>query len=256
MLPLVPDPAQPADDTTAAAAAPAADAAAPTVAGAGRSGPTPRPTPADDLAAALRLFTDHATIRLLLVETAALVATRPLLGRLRRRDVAVAAGVIAGWPFLEWTAHKLVLHAKPRSVAGHRIDPAVARYHRAHHADPWDLDLTLLPMWFLVPTGPLLAAAWRVAARDTRTAVSGMAATAAATVVYEWTHFLTHTGYRPKGSWYRRLQRRHRLHHFKDEHLWYGFTVPFVDDLFRTAPDPTTVPTSPTVRTLGVTDEA
>jgi sterol desaturase/sphingolipid hydroxylase (fatty acid hydroxylase superfamily) len=51
------------------------------------------------------------------------------------------------------------------------------------------------------------------------------------------------------------LQRRHRLHHFKDEHNWLGFTVPYVDDLFGTAPDPSSIPTSPTVRTLGIEDD-
>lgn len=217
--------------------------------------PVPRPAPAADLGAALRLFAEHPSPRIIAGLTGALAVARAANGPLHRRDVVVAAGVAAWWPFQEWLAHKYVLHAPPRRIAGRRIDPVVARYHRRHHADPWDLRWALLPTWFLVPTGPVLGALWLRASPDLPTALSGMLATSAATLVYEWTHFLTHTGYRPKRPWYRTLQRRHRLHHFKDEHLWYGFTVPFVDDLFRTAPDPSTVPTSPTVRTLGVTDE-
>ncbi|MEZ5183419.1 MAG: sterol desaturase family protein, partial [Acidimicrobiales bacterium] len=103
-----------------------------------------------------------------------------------------------------------------------------------------------------VPAVPVHAAAWVAITRDRRLALTGMTAFSAATLLYEWTHFLTHTAYRPKRSWFRRLQRRHRLHHFKDEHHWYGFTVPFVDDLLGTAPDPSSIETSPTVRTLGI----
>lgn len=214
----------------------------------------PRPTPAATLADAVRLFAGHPSPRILAGLSVALAGARVTRGPLRGRDVAVVAGVAAWWPFQEWLAHKYVLHAKPRRIAGRELDPAVARYHRRHHADPWRLDLALLPTWFLVPTGPLLGTLWLRATPDLPTALTGMAATSVATLVYEWTHFLTHTAYRPRHGWYRTLQRRHRLHHFKDEHLWYGFTVPFVDDLFGTAPDPATVETSPTVRTLGVSE--
>lgn len=214
----------------------------------------PRPAAAEDLGAALRLFLDHPSPRLLAGQVAVLGAVRVAQGGgVSRHEVAIAAGIAAWWPFQEWLAHRHVLHAPPRRIAGRTIDPVVSRYHRRHHADPWDLHYAMLPTWFLVPAIPLNVALWSLATPDRRTAVTGMLATGAATLAYEWTHFLTHTAYRPKRSWYRRLQRRHRLHHFKDEQRWLGFTVPFVDDLFGTAPDPSTIPTSPTVRTLGIT---
>ena len=53
-------------------------------------------------------------------------------------------------------------------------------------------------------------------------------------LAYEWTHYLTHTSYVPRGRYYARICRAHRLHHFKDEGFWYGFTLPFVDALLRT----------------------
>ena len=85
------------------------------------------------------------------------------------------------------------------------------------------------------PACPTSFSCWP-AVGSRRTALTGMLASASAALVYEWTHFLTHTGYRPRRSRFTKLQRRHRLHHFKDEHLWLGFTVPYADDLFGTAP--------------------
>lgn len=218
--------------------------------------PQPRPTEVDGLGSAFALFLSHRGTRLLVAQALVLAVLRAALGGFRRRDLGVAATVAAWWPLQEWLAHRLVLHAPPRAVAGREVDLAVARYHRAHHADPWDLEHTLLPVWFLLPAMPVNVLFWLLVTPAKRVAISGMLATTVATVAYEWTHFLTHTAHRPRRAWFRRLQRRHRLHHFKDEHLWLGFTVPWVDDVFGTAPDPATVPTSPTVRTLGVTDAA
>jgi hypothetical protein len=215
-----------------------------------------RPIPADDLAAAAAEFLRHPSARIFAIQAVVLAVVRAAMGGLHRRDATIAAAVVAWWPLQEWLAHRLILHAPARTIAGRRWDPAAARYHRAHHANPWDIGYTMLPMWVVLPALPLNALLWLVIAPTRRTAVTGMLASAAVALNYEWIHFLTHTAYRPRRSWFRRLQRRHRLHHFKNENLWLGFTVPYVDDLLGTAPDPATVPTSPTVRSLGVTDAA
>ena len=46
--------------------------------------------------------------------------------------------------------------------------------------------------------------------------------------------------------------RNHRLHHFKNEHYWFGVTMLGADRLLRTAPQAEDVERSPTARTLGV----
>ncbi len=214
----------------------------------------PRPVPADDLGEAAQRFLEHAGPRLLLGQAVALWLWRARDRRVDAVDLAIAVGVLAWWPVQEWVAHRYVLHAPPREVAGRTVDLSVARHHRRHHADPWNPEHTLLPLWFLVPAVPLHLLAWRLLVRDPRHRRTGMAAFASVTVGYAWIHFLTHTSYRPARPWYRTLQRRHRLHHFKHEQLWFGFTVPWVDDLLGTAPDPATVATSPTVRDLGVAE--
>jgi len=212
-----------------------------------------RPVPAADLGEAARRFLEHTGPRLLVGQALVLWVLRARDRRLDAIDVATAAGVVAYWPVQEWVAHRYILHAPPRRLGDRTIDLAVARHHRRHHADPWNPEHTLLPLWFLAIAGPVHVLAWKALVRDRRRALTGMACFTTATIVYEWIHFLTHTSHRPRRSWYRTLQRRHRLHHFKDEHLWLGFTVPYVDDLMGTAPDPATVPLSATVRTLGVT---
>ena len=65
-------------------------------------------------------------------------------------------------------------------------------------------------------------------------------------------HYLVHTRYTPRSARYQRLWRNHRLHHFKNEHYWFGVTMLSADRLLRTAPDPESVERSETARTLGV----
>ena len=68
---------------------------------------------------------------------------------------------------------------------------------------------------------------------------------------YEWVHLIVHTRYRPKGRYYRRLARNHRLHHFRNENYWLGITSNSGDRLLNTLPKHTTdVPLSDTARTL------
>jgi len=54
-------------------------------------------------------------------------------------------------------------------------------------------------------------------------------------------HLLVHTRYRPRTALYRRLWRNHRLHHFKNERLWFGVTMLGGDRLLGTAADPAAV---------------
>jgi sterol desaturase/sphingolipid hydroxylase (fatty acid hydroxylase superfamily) len=66
---------------------------------------------------------------------------------------------------------------------------------------------------------------------------------------YEWVHFLIHTAYVPRTRFYRRLWRNHRLHHYKNEHYWYGVTMLSGDRLLQTLPI-ADVPRSETCRML------
>jgi len=74
---------------------------------------------------------------------------------------------------------------------------------------------------------------------------------AVAGMVYEWTHFLVHSDYRPRSRAYKAVWRHHRLHHFKNENYWLTVTTAHTADrLFGTDPDPGTVATSATAKNL------
>jgi hypothetical protein len=85
-----------------------------------------------------------------------------------------------------------------------------------------------------------------------RLAVTAMVTSSAMYLTYEWTHFLIHSSYRPKGRYYRYIYRAHRLHHFRNEKFWFGVTVHVADHVLRTFPGKDDVPVSATAFTLGV----
>src|SRR5579862_5254894 len=99
------------------------------------------PEEALGLGEAFAEFRRHGSPRLLLPATGAALALRVALGRWRRRDLGIAAAILAAEPFTEWLIHVFVLHFRPRTIAGRRVDPLVSRKHRAHHRDPRDADL-------------------------------------------------------------------------------------------------------------------
>jgi hypothetical protein len=177
-------------------------------------------------------------------------AARLALGPFTWVDLAVAAGLIAFQPFQEWVIHNLE-HLRPRQVLGRTIDLAFMRMHRLHHQDPSNLPLIFIPKRAIFFMFALNAAVF-FALVPVRYAVTGLFVSSAIGLVYEWTHFLIHTSYAPRGAFYRGLWRLHRLHHYKNEDYWFGVTGRLGDQVLGTDPDPKDVPVSPTARTLGV----
>ncbi len=179
------------------------------------------------------------------------VLGRVLVGPGNRWELWVPVVLLASFPLVEWVVHVVVLHWRPREVGPVRIDSLLARKHRAHHADPRDLPLVFIPtpvLCWLLPAYVLLA--WLV--MPTRTGgLTLLVSVYAIKLGYEWTHYLVHSDYRPRSRWYRAVWRNHRLHHYKNEHYWFTVTSEgTADRLFGTYPDPATVKTSPTARSL------
>jgi hypothetical protein len=192
---------------------------------------------------------------------AALVVVRVLIDEpLSWRDAVAVAAMAVVYPFGEWAIHVYLLHAKPIRFRGRRFELPTTRDHRYHHRHPNNLFTLLLSPKELgellllavpavvvvfgalvglaagtVPIGPLVSAA-----------VAGYVLVG----VYEWTHYLIHTAYRPRSRAYRRIWRNHRLHHFKNEHYWHGITNTVADRVLGTDPDQRDVPRSATARTL------
>jgi len=188
--------------------------------------------------------------RLILALAIAAWCLRLALGDWTGADLLPPLIVLALEPLTEWVIHVFVLHFRPRRLFGRQVDLYVARKHRAHHADPKDRLLVLIPfpvvvrmlvvgallMWFLIP--------------DHRIALTAMGSSFTMLAIYEWTHHLIHSPYRPKRGWYRYVWRAHRLHHFRNERYWFGVTVHAADHLLGTFPAKDNVTLSPTARAL------
>jgi hypothetical protein len=201
---------------------------------------------------AVPVFFAHASPRLLVGALAVAAGVRLTLGAFSAWDLAVVAGLLLYWPVQEWLIHVFILHFRPRRLGGRTLDFEVPRLHRAHHRDPWRLDLLFIPFHSFLYSLPILVGLWYLVTPSAPLAWSGVAAHLVLTLHYEWVHFLVHTRVVPKSRLYRRLWRNHRLHHFKNEHYWFGVSMLSGDRLLRTAPDHRGVETSPTARTLGV----
>lgn len=199
---------------------------------------------------ALPVFLRHGSPRFLLALFLGSLALRPFLGPLTLWDAGVAVAIVLWWPVQEWALHAGLLHIGPFHVRGRTLDLAVAKRHAAHHKKPWRPDLVFLPMW-VHSLAPAVVAVFWIVFPTAGLAGTAMAAFAGMALQYEWVHFLVHTRVWPRARFLQRLWRNHRLHHFKNESYWFGFTSVAVDRALGTDPEPKSVPTSPTARTLG-----
>ena len=204
------------------------------------------------LTAAFREFIGHRSARILMPATAAAWVVRASLGGWRVWDALIPVIIVALEPFTEWAIHVALLHWKPRHVAGRRLDPLIARKHRAHHADPKDAELVFVPVSVLVISLTVGAGLYLTLVPTLRLGLTTMAASYTMFSLYEWTHFLIHSTYRPKTRAYRYVWRAHRLHHYRNERYWFGVTMHLGDRVLRTYPAKEAVPPSATARTLGI----
>jgi hypothetical protein len=185
---------------------------------------------------------------------------RLVVGGFSWRDLVAAAAMLVIYPFGEWAIHVYLLHLKPFKFRGERVELATARAHREHHEEPNDLYMILLApseamalMFLAVPLVPALAGvAIALAGGEVPygALLTGVLTGQVLVAVYEWTHFLIHTAYRPRSRYYRSIWRNHRLHHFKNEHYWHGITNTIGDRAMGTLRDQRDVPKSQTARTL------
>ena len=180
------------------------------------------------------------------------VVARLVVGGWTWVDPVVAVAILAFEPFTEWLIHVFILHSKPRRILGLKVDLLIAREHRKHHADPRDPKLVLVPLPIVVIGLPLAAVLVVLLADPLGAGITGLVVGYGMLLTYEWTHHLIHSAYRPKGRYYRSIWRAHRLHHFRNEHYWYGVTINLADHVLRTFPAKDEVPLSATARTLGV----
>jgi len=207
-----------------------------------------------------RAFWRYFSPKLIAVALAAAVAARIAVGNWSWRDVVIPIALICLEPLTEWVIHVYLLHSRPVRVGSRSIDLVAAREHREHHADPTELHGVLVPTYALVLFLPTIAAYLFALAIPVHLLIggdlvawwlSGLVAGYTILFSYEWCHFLIHSPYRPRGRYYKVIWRNHRLHHYKNEHYWFGVTSNLGDVVLHTNPDQAEVAKSNTARTLG-----
>ncbi len=198
----------------------------------------------------IKAFYGHLSPRILTVLVLGLVGLRIYLGNWTYADWIAPLAILAFWPILEWLIHVRLLHMKPFTLFGKTFDLSVGRTHRAHHANPADLsDITINKEVF--PTVvPLLFVLAYWLFPTVELATGALAAFFVLSLHYEFCHFIGHTAWCPPINYYRRRQRMHRLHHYRDETLWWGVSTGLGDLLLGTAPDIKSVEKSPTVHNV------
>ena len=197
---------------------------------------------------ALRALSRGTAPRYLAAAIVVLATARAWVGGFGWVDPAVVGFLVVVQPFVEWLIHVHVLHARPRSVAGLRLDPG--RDHRAHHRNPHDLTILFCPLSSLVAGQLAFALAFTLTLGRLPLVLTGLTTVSALSLYYEWIHLLAHTAYRPRIAYFRNIWRAHRLHHYRNENYWFGITNTIADRVLRTFPDPKAVPTSPTAQNI------
>ena len=141
-------------------------------------------------------------------------------------DVLAFSGAVIFWWFQEHFIHQRLLHSS--------FDWIGKEIHQVHHAKPY-YHVSRDPAGLLI--GWMLSA--HVLLRLMLPLPFALSATigySLAGLFYEWAHYIVHTKVRCKSSFWKRVKENHIRHHVVDHDYWFGFSLPWVDDLFHTNP--------------------
>lgn len=209
------------------------------IVGAAKPAPMPKDVPRTALVA-VRVFFSNLSPQIISIAALAAVIWRLSLGGWGLWDALIVAALVAYWPINEWLIHVFMLHYKPVTLFGRKLDFYLPRTHREHHANPWHLPRVFIPRHIFPWVLPVYALIlWLVP--DLRLGLTFVAAYLLLGLHYEWCHYLAHIGWCPPLGYYQRRVREHRLHHFRNENYWWGVSMGVADRWFGTAPDPANV---------------
>lgn len=203
------------------------------------------------LRGALAEFVRHPTPWMIAVFLLGSTIARVLVGDWTRGDALVPAIMVASFPLTEWLIHVFILHWRPKKLGPVTADSLLARKHREHHRDPRNLPLIFIPWQVLCVGLPLAVPLALLAFGRAGLGLTFLVTLSVLGLIYEWTHYLIHTDYKPRSRFYRATWRSHRFHHYKNENYWFTVTTAgTADRLLRTFPDPDSIEKSPTAKNL------
>lgn len=199
------------------------------------------PPPGSPFSAYLVFFLKMPIPLVIFAVLVVLLVARIVVGDWSLLDLWLVLGLLAAYPFIEWFAHKVILHLGPFTIGGRDFDLGPAANHRAHHKNPEDLTKTLpdttrnllvVVIGTAIPTILIL--------RSVGPILTVMCFVVFALLNYEWSHYLMHTNYR--GWVLRRVRKAHLLHHYHNQDYWYGIATRAGDFFLRTNPAQTKIP--------------
>lgn len=146
-------------------------------------------------------------------------------------DVLIFGLAIGFWSIQEHILHDHLLHSK--------FDWIGKQIHQSHHDKPYfhiSIDPPWLIMSWLSVVGFLVCVVGKLIL-PLPTGLSFVIGYALSGFWYEWTHYIVHTKVRTKNTFFRAVRDHHIKHHLVNDHYWFGFSFPVVDDWFGTNPD-------------------
>lgn len=207
------------------------------------------------LSGALRHFARYPSPRILAAQVLLAATVRLSYPEWSGGDLWILILIVLYWPLQEWFIHIHLLHLRPFNIGKRRIDPIVARMHRYHHRNPWEIPTVFLHWTVPAALFPVQLLFWFWVTPTAALAWSGILWFSAAALFYEWAHYFTHTPYQPSSRYFSAVQRNHRNHHFRNERRWHSFTAPILDEWLGTGGHPSQVPRSKTCMTLGIEED-
>lgn len=161
--------------------------------------------------------------------------------------IAFIVGIL-GYTLIEYLTHRFVFHMKaPKNAFLLKI---MKRIHYDHHANPNELHLLFLPLWYSLPNIVVAGVLAYVITSSMVTTIALIAGVMLLLLFYEWKHFVAHRPIKPISPWGRWMKKVHQWHHYKNENYWYGVTTPTFDYLMGTFKDQKDVELSKTARDL------
>lgn len=161
--------------------------------------------------------------------------------------IFIVAGMVA-YALAEYTTHRFLFHMKPPK--NRILLKFLKRIHYDHHANPGDLHLLFLPLWYSLPNIAVASSILMVISHRWQEAIFFATGVGIFLLYYEWRHFVAHRPLVPKTKWGKKLKKSHLWHHYKNENYWYGVTHTVLDYVFQTYPDEKLVEKSQTARDL------
>ncbi len=199
---------------------------------------------------ALKVFFLHPSVFILSALTLGFSLLRIQAGHWSWADAVAPLAIFLFWPIMEWGIHVHLLHFKPFTLFGRKIDFLLPQTHREHHKTPWDIKRIFIPLHVYPLVAPILIGGAWLLAPTPELFYGGLAFYFLLALNYEFCHYLAHIRWCPPIEYYKRRVRLHRFHHFKHERLWWGVSMGLGDVLFGTAPDPEKVHRSGNTRDL------